>query len=163
MAGGPIFPNSAFPVTAGVLYPTFYVGDGANSKQDEGLGVADATTIVADSIWRLRFHMPPSLPTGTGKIRILAMADAVTGVLRLNPKWASVAVGEDPSSATLNAEGNNDITWSTNDDDEYQELKVDLDADTLVASEVVVMDLTIVDTGTTLAVASVLIPSIIWE
>jgi hypothetical protein len=47
MAGGPIFPNSAFPVTNGFVFPNFHVGAGANSKQDEGLGVTDATTLTS--------------------------------------------------------------------------------------------------------------------
>lgn len=162
MAGGPIFPHSAFPVDS-VLFPNFHVGAGANSKHDEGLGCPDATTLVADATWRLRFQMPPTLPTGTGKLRILALANATTGVLRLNPTWVSVAVEEDPSSATPVAEGNNDITWGAGDNDQYKELKVTLDADTLVASEEVVMELVIVNTGTTLAVDSTLIGSIIWE
>lgn len=162
MAGGPIFPNSAFPVSA-FVFPNFHVGAGANSKQDEGLGVTDASTLTADAIWRLRFQIPPSLPTGTGKLRILSLANAITGVLKINPKWVSVAVEEDPSSATLNAEGTSTVTWSTGDNDQYKETKVDLDADTLVASEMVVMDLTFEDTSTTLAVDSTHIVSVIWE
>lgn len=162
MAGGPIFPHSAFPVTAGRVFPNFHVGDGANSKQDEGLGVE--ASVGADSTWRLRFQMPPStLPTGTGKLRLLALADAVAGVAKVNPKWASVAVEEDPSSATLNVEGTQTVTWSAADDDVYKELKVDLDADTLVASEEVVMDLVFETTDWTLAQVSTWIASIIWE
>src|SRR4030066_221175 len=103
MSGGPIFPNSIYPVTAGRVFPNFHVGAGANSKHDEGLGVE--ASVGADSTWRLRFQMPPVLPTGTGKLRLLALANATSGDARVNPKWVSVAVGEDPSSATLVAEG----------------------------------------------------------
>ena len=109
MAGGPIFPHSAFPVTADRVFPNFHVGAGANSKHDEGLGVE--ASVGADSTWRLRFQMPPSLPTGTGKLRLLALANATTGVAKVNPKWVSVAVEEDPSSATLNAETTQTVTW----------------------------------------------------
>jgi len=161
MAGGPIFPRSSFPVTDGRVFPDVYVGDGANSKHEEVLGVE--ASVGADSTWRLRFSMPPSLPTGTAKLRLLALADAVTGNAKVNPKWASVAVGEDPSSATLNAEGTSTLTWSTNDDDEYQELKITLDADTIVLSEEVVMDLVFETASWTLAVVSGWIPSIVWE
>ncbi len=163
MAGGPIFPHSAFPVDAGKVFPNFHVGAGANSKHDEGLGLANATDIIANVIWRLRFQMPSTLPTGTGKLRLLALAAAETGVVKPNPSWASVAVEEDPSAATLNAEGVGTITWSTADDDQYKELKVTLDADTLVASEEVVMDLIFEDTSMTLAVVSTYVVSIIWE
>ena len=161
MAGGPIFPHSAFPVTADRVFPNFHVGAGANSKHDEGLGVE--ASVGADSTWRLRFQMPPSLPTGTGKLRLLALANATSGVAKVNPKWVSVAVEEDPSGATLNAEGTSTVTWSTGDNDQYKELKVNLDADTLVASEEVVMDLVFETTSWTLAQVSTWIASIIWE
>ena len=161
MAGGPIFPHSAFPVTAGRVFPNFHVGAGANSKQDEGLGVE--ASVGADSTWRLRFQMPPTLPTGTGKLRLLALANATSGVAKVNPKWVSVAVEEDPSGATLNAEGTSTVTWSTGDNDQYKELKVTLDADSLVASEEVVMDLVFETTSWTLAQVSTWIASIVWE
>jgi len=160
MAGGPIFPNSAFPVTADTVFPNFHVGGGANSKEDEGLGVSNGAV---DGIWRLRFEMPPTLPTGTGKLRLLALANAATGVAKINVKWASVAVEEDASSATLNAETTRTVTWGTGDEDQYKEHKETLDADTLVASEMVVMDLVFEDTGWTLAVVSTWIASVIWE
>ena len=117
-------------------------------------------SVDADATWELRFKMPPTLPTGTGKLSLIPLADAVTGNAKVNPKWASVAIGEDPSSATLNAEGTTTITWSTNDDDEYQEAKVTLDADTLVANEMVVMDLVFETASWTLAVISTWIVSI---
>lgn len=162
MAGGPVSPISTFPVTVDRVFANVHEGDGANSKQDIGLGVE--ASVGADSIWRLRFKMPEVLPaTGTGKLQLWALADAITGVAKVNPKWASVAPGEDPSSATLNAETAGTITWSTNDDDEYQELKITLDADTLVAGEMVVMDLTFETASWTLAQISTWYPWIIWE
>ena len=161
MAGGPIFPHSAFPVTADRVFPSFHVGAGANSKHDEGLGVE--ASVGADSSWRLRFQMPPSLPTGTGKLRLLALANATAGNAKVNAKWASVAVEEDPSSATLNAEGTSTLTWGAGDADQYKELKVTLDADTIVAGEEVVMDLVFETASWTLAAVSTWIASIIWE
>ncbi len=161
MAGGPIFPHSAFPVTADRVFPNFHVGAGANSKHDEDLGVE--ASVGADSTWRLRFQMPPSLPTGTGKLRLLALANATTGVAKVNPKWVSVAVEEDPSSATLNAETTQTVTWGAGDADQYKELKITLDADAIVAGEEVVMDLVFETASWTLAAVSTWITSIIWE
>ena len=163
MAGGPIFPNSQYPATAsGLVFPNFHVGAGANSKHDEGLGVA--ASIGADATWRLRFHMPPTdLPSGTGKLRLLALANATTGNAKVNPKWASVAVEEDPSSATLQAETTQTVSWAAGNNDQYKELKVTLDADTLVAGEVVAMDLVFETSSWTLAQVSTWIPTIIWE
>ena len=161
MAGGPIFPRSAFPVTGSRVFPNIHIGAGANSKHEEGLGVE--ASVGADSIWRLRFQMPPVLPVGTCKLKLRALANATTGNAKVNPKWASVAVEEDPSSATLNAEGTTTITWSTGDNDQYKEAEVNLDADTPVADEEIVMDLTFETTAWTLAQVSTWIVSIIWE
>src|SRR5690606_13439461 len=103
MAAGPLFPHSTFPVTSGNTFPNYHVGAGANSKHDEGLGVA--ASIAADSTWRLRFMMPPVLPSGTLKLNLWALANATSGDAKVNPKWAMVADEADPSSAALSAEG----------------------------------------------------------
>lgn len=162
MAGGPIFPHSAYPVTSGNVFPNFHVGAGANSKHDEGLGVA--ASIGADSTWRLRFWMPPSsLPSGTCKLRLLALANATSGSAKVNPKWVSVAPEEDPSGATLNAEGTSTLTWAAGDNDQYKELKITLDADTPVAGEVIVMDLVFETSSWTLAQVSTWQAAVIWE
>lgn len=162
MAGGPIFPHSAVFVTPGKVFPSIHSGDGANSKYDEGLGVM--ASVDGDATVAMRFQMPPtSLPTGTGKLRLLALADAVAGAAKVNPKWASVAVEEDPSDTALNAEGTSTVTWAAADDDVYKELLVELNADTLVAGEVVVMNLVFETASWTLAQVSTWIVSIIWE
>jgi hypothetical protein len=153
MAGGPIFPNSAIPVTANRVFPSVHVGAGATSKHDEGLGVE--ASLGADAIWRLRFQMPPdSLPSGTCQLRLLALANATTGNAKVNPKWASVAPEESPSGATLNAETVQTLTWGAGDNDQYKELTVTLDADTPVAGEVIAMDLTFETSSWTLAAVS---------
>ncbi len=161
MSGGPIFPHSAFPVTADRVFPNFHVGAGANSKQDEGLGVE--ASVGADSIWRLRFQMPPALPSGTAKLKLVALANAVAGLAKVNPNWVSVSAEEDPSSAALNAEGTSTITWAAGDDDVYKVLKIDLNADTVVADEEIVMDLIFETAAWTLAQISTWIVSVIWE
>lgn len=161
MAGGPIFPCSIYPVTADRIFANVHVGAGSNSKHDEGLGVE--ASLGADATWRLRFQLPPVLPSGTGKLRLIALANATSGNAKVNPKWVSVAMEEDPSSATLNAEGTSTLAWSTGDNDQYKELKVTLDADTLVAGEIVVMDLVFETSSWTLAQISTWIASIIWE
>ena len=162
MAGGPVFSHSAFPVTAGNVFPNFHVGAGANSKQDEGLGVA--ASIGADSTWRLRFKMPPTtLPSGTFKLDLWALANATTGDAKVNPKWASVATEESPSGATLNAEGTSTLTWGAGDNDQYKNLKITLDADTPVAGETIVLDLVFETTSWTLAQVSTWQASVIWE
>ncbi len=162
LAAGPLLPASTVAVTAPRVFPVVFVGDGANGHRSDWLGVE--ASLGADAEYHLEFLMPPgSLPSGTAKLRLLALADAVAGDAKVNVKWVSVAVGEDPSSATLQAEGTSTLTWSTNDDDEYQELKVTLDADTLVAGEICVIHLTFETSGWTLATVSAWLPGIIWE
>lgn len=162
MAGGPIYPCSVVPVTADRIFANIHVGAGANSKHTEGLGVQ--ASLGADAIWRLRFEMPPTaLPSGTCKLRLLCLANATSGVAKINAKWASVAVEEAPDVATLQAETVQTVTWGAGDNDQYKELKVTLDADTPVAGEIIAMDLTFETSSWTLAAILTFQPSIIWE
>lgn len=173
MAGGPIFPFSAYPVTTDRVFPNVHVGAGSNSKHTEGLGVE--ASLGADAIWRLRFQCPPTLPTGTGKLALWLLANATSGVARINPKWASIAAGEAPDTATLQVEtvtpdgvtgaaGSGDtVTWGTGDNDQLILVKWTLNADTLVAGEVVAMDLTFETSSWTLAQILTVIPFLIWE
>lgn len=157
MAGGPIFPQSAFPVTADKVFPEFLT-----TEMPESLGFL--ASLDADAIWRLFYRMPPTtLPTGTGKLLLVGQANATSGVGKLNVKWKSWGANEVPAAASLNAEGVATITFATT---AYRltELKITLDADTLVAGELVMIDLTGETSGWTLAVTlGILIPSIIWE
>jgi len=161
MAGGPIFPYSPYPATEGNTFPWFYEGDGGVSPHELGLGIK--ASIGDDSIWELRFAMPPVLPTGTCKLRMFCMADAVAGAAKINPKWKSTAMGEDPTIGALHAEGTSTVTWGAGDDDDYKELKITLDADTVVANEVIVMDLVFETAGWTLAELSTYVVFVIWE
>ena len=161
MAGGPVSPSSEFPVTVDRVFPNVHEGAGANSKQDLGLGVE--ASLGADAIWRLRFKAPEVLPSGTATLQLWALANATAGNAKVNPKWASVTIEEDPSAATLNAEGVGTLTWGAGDDDQYKELKIVLDADTVVAGEMIVMDLTFETASWTLAQISTWYTMIIWE
>lgn len=156
MAGGPIFPFSALPVTAGRVFPTFLTTD-----YPEGLGFE--ASLGANSTWRLFYRMPVVLPTGTAKLLIVAQANATTGDIKLNPSWKSYGALEVPNPADLTGEGTQTISFATT---AYRltELKVTLDADTIVAGELVMMDFIGLTSGWTLtATLSVLLPPIIWE
>lgn len=156
MAGGPIFPYSAKPDTAGRVFPYF----GSSGNDTEGLGVE--ASVGADSTWKLRFQMPPSLPTGTGKLLLELHVNATIGNAKVNPKWKSCAAGEDFDAATLTAEGTSTITAAATAN-QMVSTKIALDADTLVAGEAVVMDLVFETTSWTLAAISTWVASIIWE
>jgi hypothetical protein len=122
-----------------------------------------AASLGADSVLELLFEMPQALPTGTAKLRILAIADATAGDSKVNPAWASLAVGEDYDTISVTAEGVDTNTWATGDDEELIERIITLDADTIVADEIVVMRITFTTASWTLAQISTWNFSIIWE
>ena len=179
MAGGPFFPRSKVPVDEGLVFGNIHVGAGANSKEDEGYGVANATDLDDNATWRFRFQMPTTLPTGVATFKLIALAGLEAGDLSVNPSWAGVAMDEDPSSATLFAEGpdpdsrtggdgsdgdNSTFGWATGDDDKYLEARWDLDADGdgVNAGEEIILDMDIIDADSDHLAVVTLIPSIIF-
>lgn len=162
MAGGPLFPRSIYYATADKVFPYVWEGQ-TNSKHEEGIGVM--ASLDADATIELRFLMPPSLPTGTCKLKLRALADATSGAAKVNPKWKSIAPEEsaDVATGSLNAEGTGTITWAAGDSDVYKELEITLDADTVTADEEIVMELVFETSSWTLAAISTWIASIIWE
>ncbi len=161
MAGGPLFPFSAYPVTTDRTFSNVHVGAGSGSKHTVGLGVQ--ASVGADSIWRLRWRMPPTtLPTGTCTLNLEALANATSGNAKVNPKWASVAAEAAPDTATLNAEGTSTLSWSSGDNDQIKALTITLDASTPTAGQWVVMDLTFETSSWTLAQVSTWTAFITW-
>ena len=61
------------------------------------------------------------------------------------------------------AEPTDTITWGASDDDVLKEEKTDLALDTLIAGETVVMNLTFITAGWTVAQITTWVPEIIWE
>ena len=163
MAFGPIKPFSSVPVSPGTAFPNIHIGDGPNSKHEHGLGVSGF--LLQNAIWRLRFDVPSPVPSGTATLRLLALAKEGNANAKVNVKWASVSAGQDPSSATLVAEGTQTLNWVAGggDIDKYKELKTILDANTINSQDVIVMDLTFESSGWTLATKSTWIPSLWWE
>lgn len=163
MAGGPVHPSSTFPVTVDKVFASQYVGPN-DDRQEIGLGVL--ASLDADGIWRLRFDMPEVLPlTGSPKIRMRLLADAITGVSKINVKWKSVAEEADiPRPADLTAETVQTTTWATGDNIQNKALTVALDGTTApAAKEILCMDLTFETSGWTLAQILTVVPKIIWE
>lgn len=161
MTGGPVLPHTIYANgAAGRLFDGYHIG-ATNSRASQGIRCEASLT--ADSIVALEFQMPPALPTGTGKLLVRALANATSGAAKVNPKWASVAAGENPDTATLTAEGTTTITWAAGDNDDYKDTKITLDADTLVAGETVYMHVTFETTAWTLAQISTWQFFIIWE
>lgn len=158
MSYGPIFPHSALPMTSSRVFANVHA---ATNAHVEGLGVE--ASVGADSTWRLWFQMPPVLPSGTCKLRLLAISAATSGNAKVNPKWKSFAPEEDIDSPTLNAETVQTVTWAAGDDHQFKELKVTLDADTVVAGEEILMDIVFETSSWTLASVSTWIAAIIFE
>jgi hypothetical protein len=144
------------------VFPGVHTGAGIASKHDVGLGLKAGH---GDAIWRLRFQMPPGIPTGTLKLRLMALSAAVANTVNVSPWWVAVAVGSDPSSATPVEETPSPtaVTWAAGENDKYKETKIDLDVTTLpLADEVVVMDLQF-KSSSTLTEDSIWNVSLIWE
>lgn len=163
MSGGPIFPHSAFPLTAGNVFPSIYVGGGSGSKQEEGLGVA--ASIAADSTWRLRFQLPPAIPTGTCKLMLRGLANATSGAAKITPNLVKVAIGASPSAATLLAEAQQTVTWTAVD--VYMDTKVTLTSTNVPTAgdenKAMVCDLIFNTASWTLAQVSTWQAFLLWE
>jgi len=149
---------SAAPDGSGLVFPDVVVG-ATNGRRIEGLGVTDGTTLDADATWHLVFEPPGELPTGTAKLVIWSRSLG-TGDVIVNPTWASVADGENPDTITLTAEGAATITLSAT---AWEYNEITLDADTIVAGELIVMDLIFEDTSNTATAVSIHLVSVIWE
>lgn len=159
MAGGPLYPVSAVPITSGKVFPLVF--NGGSNDLENMMGVM--ASVDGDCVWRLAFEIPPSLPSGTAKLRLVARANAAAGNAKPNVKWLNVAAEEDPGG-TVQAEGVGTVTWASGDEMVLKELKVTLDADGVpAAGERVYMDLTFETSSWTLAAQSGWQASIIWE
>jgi hypothetical protein len=165
MAGGPITPSSVYlGAGGGNLFPNFYTGAGGNAAPtDEGVGVA--ASLSADEVIMLRFPMPPTIPTGTLKLRTLMLANATSGTIKYTVSDANVAAAASPSAATLTGETQSSATWtgsagSTADD--YIEIKTTLTS-APNGNDMLVVAVTVNHTSWTLAQVLTMIFTIIWE
>ena len=161
MPGGPLYPHSIYPVTTGQLFPNVHAAASGTSIHDEGLGVQASVT--SNATWRLRYQMPPTLPSGAPKFLIRSIANAAAGVAKLNMQWAMVPASASPGAQTLNAEGTTTITWNTNSADIYIETKVSADAGTVNAGQAMAVDAVWESSGWTLAAVSTHQIFVIWE
>src|SRR5512143_2539088 len=102
MASGPIMPSSVYLGGAsGNLYPSFYIpATNTNSAGAiEGIGVV--ASLAADAAAILQFNLPESIPTGTCKLRCLAMANATSGVAKLTISDGQTAAASNIGATTL--------------------------------------------------------------
>jgi hypothetical protein len=175
MAGGPLLPSSIYVGGAsGNLSVNFYVGTtatgtGAVAGYSALEGVSVVASLAADALAVLQFNMPPigAVPTGTLKLRLLANANAASGIAKLDiidgVTSPNTAIGAsnfttEAGSPTLS------VNWATAPAgaDILVENKVVLSA-TVSAGQVLTVILAFRTSGWTLAQASVWQASIIWE
>src|SRR5689334_7033526 len=105
MSGGPIFPSSVYLGGAsGNLFPAFYTPNtNTNSAGTiEGIGVVGSLGSDASAI--LQFNMPESIPSGTLKLRCLAMANASSGVAKLTVSDGATSAGSNIGATALSSE-----------------------------------------------------------
>lgn len=161
MAGGPVAPSSVYlGAAAGLLFPNLYTcATNTNTAGiEEGIGVA--ASIGSDATAILRFPMPPTIPTGTLKLRLLAQANATSGVAKVTVKDVNTAAGASPAAGTLNSETQVSQTWATADI--YVENKVALTS-APAGNDILVVTITFNHTNWTLAVVSTWQAFVIWE
>ena len=160
MAGGPIAPSSVYlGGAAGNLFPNFYTcaTNTNGAGVDEGIGVV--ASLGADATAILRYPMPESIPTGTLKLRLLAQANATSGVAKVTVKDINTAAGASPAAGTLNSETQVSQTWATADI--YVENLVTLTS-TPSANDILVVTITFNTSGWTLAAVSTWQAYIVW-
>ena len=168
MAGGPICPSSVyFGDSNGRTFPNFYAGAGGNAAaHDEVIGVQ--ASLAGDSTVELRFIMPPTIPTGTLKLVLLALANATANAAKLTVSdgaatpAASPAASGNPSAITLTAESQTTVTWAASENDRYKLAKITLTT-APAGSDVLVVAIKFQTTGWTLAVVSTWIAYLLWE
>jgi hypothetical protein len=167
MAGGPILPSSIYLGGAsGNLSPTFYTsGAGTTTANStiEGIGVIANLNTAADSSAVMQFNIPEILPIGVLKCRVLAWANATSGIAKLDIIDGRTPAGSNIANATFTTEAGSPTisqTWTTADI--IVENKV-----TLTQSPTVNDIYTVVATwrasGWTLASSSVWQFSLVWE
>jgi hypothetical protein len=141
MAGGPVAPVSAVPVSRQAFRGTF-TGSGANSKHEIGLAVQG--NLSSDAVWRLRFPVPVSVPPGFLHIRLTGLSIAQSNnVVRVNVKWNIARPEISASGLAMEPEGVRELIWGAGDNHTYKTLHILLDAVTGVqAGDIIVVDLT---------------------
>ena len=163
MAGGPLLPSSIYLGGAsGNLSPQFYIS-GVNTNLASAFeGIAVVASLGADSDAILQFNIPEVIPTGTIKCRLLAMANATSGIAKVTLRDGRTPAGSNIGAATLTAETQVSQTWATADI--LVENKVTLTGvGSLAANDILTIRMTFNTSGWTLAQQSVWQASIVWE
>jgi|SRR6516164_263121 hypothetical protein len=170
MAGGPLLPSSIYVGGAsGNLSVNFYIGTtasgtGAVASYSAFEGVSVIASLTADALAVLQFNAPEVIPSGVCKLRLLAQANAVTGIAKLDIIDGVTSAGTAIGASNFTTEaGSPTITtpnWASVDT--LFEYKVNL-TNAPTANQILTVILAYRTSGWTLAQSSVWQPSLVWE
>lgn len=161
MAGGPILPSSVYlGAASGNLYPNFYIPATNTNAAGALEGIGVVASLGADATATLQFNLPESIPTGTCKLRILSMANATSGTMKLTVSDGQTAAASNIGATTLTAETQVSQTWATADI--LVENKVTLTTSP-TANDILTIKAVFNTTSWTLAAASTHQFSLVWE
>jgi len=161
VSGGPVLPSSIYLGGAsGNLFPNFYIPATNTNTAGTLEGVGVVASLAADAPAVLQFNMPESIPTGTLKLRVLAMANATSGVAKLTVSDGATSAGSNIGATTLTAETQLSQTWATADI--LVENKITLTT-APTANQILTVLATFNTTGWTLAATSAWQFSVVWE
>lgn len=161
MAGGPLLPSSIYlGAASGNLFPNYYIPTTNTNSAGAIEGVGVVASLAADSFAVLQFNLPESIPSGTAKIRCLAMASTTAGVAKLTINDGQTAAGSNIGATTLSTEAQVVQTWTTAD--VLVENKVSLTTSP-TANDILTVKATFNSSGWTLAQPSVWQFTLVWE
>jgi hypothetical protein len=163
MAGGPFFPSSIYLGGAsGNLSSAVYISAAGTTVANSAIeGVGVVASLAADAAAVLQFNLPEVIPTGALKCRVLAWANATSGVAKLTLSDGQTAPGSNIANTTLTADVQISQTWSSAD--VIVENKVTLATSSPTANSILTVLATFNTSGWTLAQSSVWQFSLVWE
>jgi hypothetical protein len=166
MAGGPLLPSSIYVGGAsGNLSVNFYIPATNTNTAGAIEGISVIASLAADAPAVLQFNIPPTgaIPTGTLKLRVLAWANATSGVAKLDIADGATSPASNIGVTTLTTEAGSPTisqTWATADI--MVENKVTLTT-APTAGQILTVLATFRTSSWTLAQTSVWQMSLIWE
>ena len=167
MAGGPLTFQHVDYGTTGLIGPGVFISNTNGLRVPAHRLTADLDDAAVDATLTLMGPAPVTIPTAgspTAKLVLNAFAEATsTQSVVVQPQWQSFAAGDSIDLATLNDEGTTDIEWLSTDAGDVLQTKIDLDADTWVDGELIILHLIFESTGSDLDVPSFWQAHVIWE
>jgi hypothetical protein len=163
VAGGPILPSSVYVGgSSGNLSMTFLTSTTGTTQANstiEGIGVVGSLATTAAAV--LQFNMPEVLPSGQLKLRLLAFANATTGIAYWQIQDGATSPGANIANASFTTETAQSINWATLGN-VTQELKQNLTTSPTI-NQIVTVVITFGTTTFTLTATSVWQASLVWE